>query len=221
MRQSAGRGQAWRRAGEVLGAALLLLSVSVAAAAAAPSVAALAGQGDVAALQRLGPEIVPELARLYEQGGEAERWKLAALFSRLNWQSPRLEAVLLRDVHSPNQGLRIAVQYALGHVAADDRVVDLLLDAMRHDHDPVIQDKAACSLSYDQVLLSEPQKIRLFGELIRSLEDPDLYIRSLAIQALAVYTGQHKGFIPNAPPEHRRLSVARWQQWLAEYRANR
>jgi len=99
-------------------------------------------------------------------------------------------------------------------------VVDVLLHNMTDDPNPVFRDKAACALAYDQIHLSEAEKVRIYEGLIRALASEEPQVRSIAIQALQVHTGQTKGFIPIASPEKRRESIARWQRWLAEYKAN-
>jgi len=105
-------------------------------------------------------------------------------------------------------------------VSDQPAVVDALLRNMRDDPNPLIRDKAACALSYDQIFLSEPEKVRLYEGLIQALESPEPQVRSIAILSLRIHTGQTKGFLPTAPPEKRRAALARWQSWLGEYKAS-
>jgi hypothetical protein len=90
---------------------------------------------------------------------------------------------------------------------------------MRSDSNPLFRDKAACALAYDQIHLSEPQKVRLFAALIDALRDDKLDVRSIALQALQIHTGQTKGFNPNASWTDREQKIKVWQAWLAQYKA--
>jgi HEAT repeat protein len=174
--------------------------------------------GNYAAIQRLGPGSMPELVRLYESAdGDPERARVANAFYQLGWKSEDARRALMRDVRTPDQDLRISVQYALGRVSNDPSVVDALLENMQDDANPLFRDKAACALAYDQVHLSEPQKVRLFTGLIRALDDAKPQVRAIAIQALEIHTGQRKGFTPDADPSTRAAAVAQWQEWLRRY----
>jgi hypothetical protein len=125
----------------------------------------------------------------------------------------------MADVHTQNQTLRLQVQWALGRVSADLDVVDVLLDNMRNDANPLFRDKAACALAYDQIHLSEKQKVRLFEGLINSLNDPKSDVRSISALALSIHTGQTKGFEANAPQAKRDAAIREWRKWLDEYRS--
>jgi HEAT repeat protein len=116
-----------------------------------------------------------------------------------------------------NQDLRLSVQYALGRVSDDPAVVDVLVENMQGDPNPLFRDKAACALAYDQIHLSEAQKVRLFAGLIHALGDSKPQVRAIAIQALEIHTGQRKGFAPDADPSVRAAAVAQWQEWLRRY----
>ena len=49
----------------------------------------------------------------------------------INWDgNHRPKRVLMKDVHTGNQYLRLQVQWALGRVSSDDDVVDVLLENM-------------------------------------------------------------------------------------------
>jgi HEAT repeat protein len=210
-----------RRRLRILGLLLLLALPGLARAAAPrPSVADLLARDDQKALAALGPAALPELVRLYSSGTDDQKVRIANVFYQLGRRSPEAERALLRDAHSANPDLRIAVQYALGRVSDDPKVVDTLLDIMRHDGSPVFRDKAACALSYDQIHLTEAQKVRLYEGLIGALEDPKPQVQVIAIQALSILTGQDKGFRRFDPPDKKRQSIEAWRRWLAEYRTN-
>ena len=201
---------------------ILLLGISDLARAAGPrpSVADLVARNDEQGLVALGPAALPELVRLYSSGTAEQKVHIANVFYQLGRRSPEAEQALLRDAHSPNPDLRIAVQYALGRISDDPKVVDTLLEIMRHDGSPVFRDKAACALAYDQIHLTEIQKVRLYEGLIGALEDSKPQVQVIAIQALTILTGQDKGFRRGDPPEKKRQSIEAWRRWLAEYRAN-
>jgi hypothetical protein len=97
--------------------------------------------------------------------------------------------------------------------------VDTLLANMRSDPNPLFRDKAACALAYDQVHLSEQQKVRLFGGLIEALGDDKYDVRHIALLALQIHTGQTKGFDPGASPADRERKVKVWQTWLEQYKS--
>jgi len=175
---------------------------------------------DLEAVKAIGPSALPRLARLYAAtADEAGRQRLATIFYRLGWKSDEARDALLRDVHTPNQGLRVSVQYALGRVSDDVAVVDVLLDNMQNDAQLVFRDKAACALAYDQIHLRPAQKVHLFEGLIRALDDPKPDVRRISAQVLQIQTGQDKGFRFAGPPEARARAVEAWRQWLAEYRS--
>jgi len=183
-------------------------------------VAELVASNDAEALRGLGPKALPEMVRLYKAGDTAQRTRIANLFYQLSWKSPEAVDILIPDVRTQDPELRIAVQYALGRVSDDPRVVEALLRNMTQDPNPLFRDKAACALAYDQVHLSEAEKVRLYEGLIEALASEELQIRAIAIQALHIHTGQAKGFLPNAPLEMRQKSIEQWKRWLAEYKEN-
>jgi hypothetical protein len=131
----------------------------------------------------------------------------------------RAKRALMKDVHTLNQDLRLQVQWALGRVSKDQDVVDTLIANMRSDSNPLFRDKAACALAYDQIHLSEQQKVRLFGALIEALRDDKHDVRSIALLALQIHTGQTKGFDPGASWSDREQKIKVWQTWLAKYKA--
>jgi tetratricopeptide (TPR) repeat protein len=52
--------------------------------------------------------------------------------------------------------------------------------------------------------------------LIEALRLSDLEIRTVAIQKLTAYTGQHFGYRPQSSPEERDRAVAQWNRWWNE-----
>ena len=206
----------------------LLLGVSIApalAAAAQPAderqvAALLFPNPNVEALRALGPGVLPALAALYERSDEAQRTTIAWTFYSLSWKSADAKHVLLRDVHTTNTDLRLQVQWALGRVSNDPDVVDVLLDNMRNDGNPLFRDKAACALANDQIHLTEDQKFRLYQRLVDALKDSKLDVRQIALQVLRIQTGQTKSFDPAASPQAREAALLEWQRWLESYRSH-
>lgn len=205
--------------------ALLLLVALPALASARPIDAskldALVGDWDrFGELQALGPDVLPALARLYEASPyPARRRTIADVFYRLGWESADAKRVLLADLDTRNRDLRLAVQWALGRVSADDDVVPRLLEIMRADSSPLFRDKAGCALANDQTHLSPEQRVRLYEGLIAALDDPKPQVRSLALRVLRVHTGETHGFSANATAAQRAAKVQAWQSWLEEYRS--
>ena len=180
----------------------------------------LISQRKVDELKKLGPGVLSVMARLYESSNEAERTNIAQAFYQLGWKSAEAKRVLMKDVHTQNQYLRLQVQWALGRVSNDVDVVEVLLNNMQTDSNPLFRDKAACALAYDQIHLTEKQKVRLFQGLIQSLRDSKLDVRRIALLALSIQTGQTKNFNPDAPVDQREASIREWEQWLEEYKSN-
>jgi HEAT repeat protein len=212
-----------RSCSAILSATVMLLSSAVVTATAPDDArvqALLLPAANVEALRSLGPAVLPAMARIYERSSADERAVVASAFYALGWKSPEAKRVLLQDLHTSHQNLRLQVQWALGRVSGDLDVVDALLDNMRNDGNPLFRDKAACALANDQIHLNEQQKVHLYERLIQALSDPKPQVRSIAIQALQIHTGQTKGFQPLAAPDQRDRQVRAWQAWLAEYRSN-
>ena len=174
---------------------------------------------DLEAIKAMGPSVMPRLARMYGAGDEERRQRLASIFYRLGWKSEEAKDALIKDVHTPNQGLRLEVQWALGRVSNDVSVVDVLLDNMQNDAQLLFRDKAACALANDQIHLTPAQKVHLYEGLIRALDDPKMDVRRIAALVLQIQTGQDKGFRFAGPPDARARAVEAWRQWLAEYRS--
>ena len=171
-------------------------------------------------LRAIGPDAVPALVFLYETGDDALRIQIARSFHELAWPSPEVERALMRDLRSRSVELRLAVFYALGRVSNDPVVVETLLDILQNDPNPLLRDKAACALAYDQVHLKEPQqKVRLYEGLIQALSSSERQVQALAIQALSILTGETKGFHPAFPADRQQRSIEMWERWLDEIRA--
>lgn len=174
---------------------------------------------DLEALRAIGPDAIPALLFLYETGDDPLRVQIVRAFHDLAWPSPAVERALMADLRSPSVELRLAVYYALGRVSNDPVIVEILLDILKNDPNPLLRDKAACALAYDQVHLKEPQqKVRLYEGLIQALGSPETHVRALAIQALSILTGETKGFHPAFPPDRQQRSIEMWQRWLDEVR---
>ena len=173
---------------------------------------------DAAGLRALGAEAIPSMAWLYGMSDEPERVRIANLFNEMGLKSDVAEQALMRDVHTGNADLRLAVQYALGRVSDAPEVVDTLLDTLQNDGNPLFRDKAACALAYDQVHLNEAQKVRVFEGLIQALSSPTAQVRAVSIQALSILTGQTKGYHHLLSEDRRERSIVMWQKWLEEYR---
>jgi len=184
------------------------------------TVQTLVSERKVDELKKLGPGVLPVMARLYESSSEAERTNIAETFYRLGWKSAEAKRVLMKDVHTQNQYLRLQVQWALGRVSNDVDVVEVLLSNMQNDSNPLFRDKAACALAYDQIHLTEKQKVRLYQGLIESLRDSKPDVRRIALLALSIQTGQTKNFNPDAPVDQREASIREWEKWLEEYKSN-
>ena len=171
-------------------------------------------------LRELGPGVLPVLAGIYETSGVDDRVTIASAFYRLGWRSDDAKRVLMRDVHTQDESLRLQVQWALGRVSADNDVVDVLLANMQHDGNRLFRDKAGCALAHDQIHLEPHQQLRLLEGVIEALADPKPQVRRIALQVLKIQTGQTKGFDPRGTPEDRARALDAWRQWLDEYRAN-
>ena len=199
---------------------MLLLSVPVFAEELSQQVTRLVEAGDADGLRALGEEAVTSMVWLYELSEESERIQLANLFYKMAIRSQVAERALVRDFHSENVELRLAVQYALGRVSDDPMVIETLLYTLENDRDPLFRDKAACALAYDQIHLDAKGKVRVFEGLIAALSNPKSQVRAVSIQALSILTGQTKGFHALYPEDRRERSIAMWQQWLEDYRAH-
>lgn len=200
--------------------ALLTLGAAERPPATLDQIAELVQKQDVEAIRAQGPAVMPHLVALYRDGDEGWRTNLAWIFYRLGWRSEEAKEALLADVHTQNVNLRLQVQWALGRVSNDDVVVDVLLENLQKDPNPLFRDKAACGLASDQIHLTDVQKVRLYERVVGLLDAPKMETRWLAMRILETWTGQTKGFDPRASAEARKPMIARWQQWLDEYKSN-
>jgi HEAT repeat protein len=210
----------WSFPALVLAVAPLFAALAGAAGVDPAPLRAAAVAGDWKQVQAMGPGVLPSLAGLYASSSEKDKAAIAYVFYQLGWKSPEAKRVLMADVHTQDQTLRLQVQWALGRVSDDPDVVDVLLENMQRDAVPLFRDKAACALAYDQIHLAPAQRLRLFEGLIQSLDSENPQVRQIALQALQILTGQTKGFLPGAEPETRRRAVVEWKRWLADYRSN-
>jgi HEAT repeat protein len=199
--------------------ALALVLASVSLAAAPPDLKPLAYAGDWNAIKALGKDTLPALVGLYRASNEDQKASIAYVLYNLGWKSEEARGALMEDVHTENSKLRLQVQWALGRVSDDPSVVEVLLQNLQKDGNPLFRDKAACALAYDQIHLAPAQKIRLYEGLIQALDDPKDDVRRIAALALQIQTGQTKGYNSAASPEERRPAVESWKRWLLEYRA--
>ena len=183
-------------------------------------VQAIIAGGKFAELKALGREVLLVMARLYESSDTAQRARVAEAFYSLGWKSAEAKRVLMKDVHTPDPQLRLQVQWALGRVSSDGDVVEVLLNNMQRDGNPLFRDKAACALASDQIHLTERQKVALFAGLIQALGDPKPDVRRIAMLALQIQTGQTKGFNPDGPIAERDAKIREWKVWLEEYKSN-
>jgi HEAT repeat protein len=171
-------------------------------------------------LKPYGVATIEPLLTLYQAGDVDTRRRVANALYSLSIKSEQARQVLMQDIHTPHQQLRLAVQWAVGRVSNDADVVRTLLDNMQHDPNPLFRDKAACALAYDQVHLTEHQRLLLFEGLVRALEDDKTDVRNIALLALHIHTGQTKDFQPQAPVAVRQRGVQQWKIWVVEYRKN-
>jgi len=172
------------------------------------------------AIRAAGRPVLPALVGLYETAAnDGLKARIAQTFYELSWTSPEAKLALMKDVHTLDPDLRLQVQWALGRVSNDQDVVETLLTNMRNDPNPLFRDKAACALAYDQIHLTEPQKVRLFAALIDALRDHKLDVRNIALLALQIHTGQTKNFNPGASLAEREQKVKVWQSWLEQYKS--
>jgi hypothetical protein len=154
---------------------------------------------DLKELQAVGPKAIPPLLFLYE--------------------TEEVEHALMGDIRSSSVELRLAVYYALGRVSKDPEVVATLLDILQNDPNPLLRDKAACALAYDQIHLKKPEKVQLYAGLIQALSNPERQVQAVAIQALSILTGETKGFSPVLGADRQQRSIEMWQRWLGELQA--
>lgn len=173
---------------------------------------------DVEALRQQGPAVMHQLALLYELSDTNRKTKIAQIFYGLGEKSEEARTALMKDMHTEDRDLRLAVQWALGRVSNDEIVVQELLGNMQKDPNPLFRDKAACALAHDQIHLTEQQKVKLFEGLIYALSDEKDDVRRIAALVLQIQTGQTKGYDPSAPFPLRWWAIRSWKNWLVEYK---
>lgn len=181
---------------------------------------AILSSGNPEPIKSYGKAAVDPLLDIYESGDEETKTNVASALYMLSEKSERGRELLMKDVHTTNQSLRLQVQWALGRLSSDESVVKTLLDNMRNDPNPLFRDKAACALAHDQIHLTEKQNVMLLEGLIAALSDDKDDVRNIAILALQIRTGQTKGYSPNSPSFLRKIAIARWNSWLEEYKQN-
>jgi len=175
---------------------------------------------NINAIKSLGPDVMPILSDLYLVSDIKQKKVIANIFYQLKFESEEAKNALIQDVKTNDENLRISVQYALGRVSSNQEVVDALLDNMQHDNNAYFRDKAACALAYDQIHLTDEEKIRMYEGLISGLSSSNRQVRSIAIKALKIHTGQTKGFFVNGTARNQSESLRKWHQWLDEYKSN-
>ena len=124
---------------------------------------------NINAIKSLGPDVMPILSDLYLVSDIKQKRVIANIFYQLKLESEEAKNALIQDVKTNDENLRISVQYALGRVSSNQEVVDALLDNMQHDNNAYFRDKAACALAYDQIHLTDLEKIRMYEGLIKGL----------------------------------------------------
>ncbi len=175
---------------------------------------------NVKELRSMGPGIMPDLVTLYKQGDSMRRATIAWVWYQLKWKSAAAREVMLGDIDATHKDLRLQVQWALGRVSDDTEVVQVLLDKMMNDPNPLFRDKAACALASDQIHLNDHQRVKILDGLITGMESNNPQVRDISIKAMKIQTGQTKQYSPTAPAEQRAQKIHNWRQWLDEYKSN-
>jgi hypothetical protein len=167
-----------------------------------------------------GTDVAARMAQVYEGSRDVgQKTWIAQMFWGLGLESKEAKQALMKDIHTPEQQLRLQVQWALGRVSGDDEVVRVLLDNMMNDQNPLFRDKAACALAEDQVHLKPKQKAKLYEGVIGALASQNPQVRQIAIQVLKIQLGQDKGYNPGAPEPERQAKIQEWRKWLTEFQA--
>ena len=173
---------------------------------------------DRIAIKKMGSEALDPIAEAYEKANIRRKTELAHLLWRLGLENEKATQALLKDARTRHPDLRLQVQYALGSVSGDTVIVETLLDTMRNDPNGLFRDKAACSMANDLRHLNYEQKYLLFRGLVDGLNDEKYQVRKISIKALNVHLGQKFGYKPESGIVEREASIARWHEWLEEYR---
>ena len=175
---------------------------------------------NVQELRSMGPAIMPDLVTLYNKGDSMRRATIAWVWYQLEWKSPAAREVMLADMNATHKDLRLQIQWALGRVSDDTEVVQVLLDKMMNDPNPLFRDKAACALASDQIHLNDQQRVKILDGLISGMESTNPQVRDISIKAMKIQTGQTKQFSPNASADQRAQKIRNWRLWLDEYKSN-
>lgn len=168
----------------------------------------------------MGPSIMPDLVTLYKNGNSMRRATIAWVWYHLEWKSPEAREVMLADINTTHKDLRLQIQWALGRVSDDTEIVQVLLNKMMNDPNPLFRDKAACALASDQIHLNDHQRVELLDGLIKGMESNNPQVRDISIKAMQIQTGQTKQFRANASADERAEKIRGWRQWLNEYKSN-
>jgi hypothetical protein len=175
---------------------------------------------NIEAVKKLGPDVMPLLADLYIVSHINQKKVIANIFYQLKLESEIAENALMQDINTDDEQLSISIQNALDSVSSDQDVGDSLLENTLHDRNAYFRDKAECNLAYDQTHLSDEDKVPMYECLINGLSSSNKQVRSIAIKALKIHTGQTKEFDPGAILEERHESIKRWENWIEEYKEN-
>ena len=98
--------------------AALSLALEAAPQVDTAKVQTLVSQRNVAGLKAIGTSVLPVLVQMYRVSDDDRKTDIAETLYQLGWKSPEAKQVLMADVHTPNQNLRLQVQWALGRVSA-------------------------------------------------------------------------------------------------------
>jgi hypothetical protein len=106
-------------------------------------------------------------------------------------------------IESPDASTRAAAVDALS-VLATDETIPMLLDRMRNDPSPLVQERAACALA-ESGMYTQPQRVAAAATLVSWLDDSLLSAQQhqWTIQALSDISHQHFGNDSGA-----------WRSWL-------
>jgi hypothetical protein len=172
-------------------------------------------------IKEYGYGAIPILTELYKEAeSNREKSKIADVFWRLGWKSPQIEEALMGDLDSTDEGLKINVQWGIAKSTQSSEVINKLLYNLEYDSSALVRDKAACALASDFIHISPEQRIVILRGLIKGLSNDIQQVRNSSILALAIQTGQRKGFVATADADSRTESITVWHEWLDEYERN-
>ena len=78
-------------------------------------------------LKPFGADALDPLLSMYEGGDIRARTQVSSALYYLSLKSERARELLYKDLHTPDESLRLQVQWALGRVSSDESVVKGLL----------------------------------------------------------------------------------------------